>query len=447
MVKKRQMKTKALLMFFFVFGAVVLGQARLAQAQHVYININEPFLRKIPVAVPFFKSLTGGAVEEQLGKEARTILVNALDFTGYIAVLDPASYIENLAEKGITRADINFKNWTVIGSELVVTCAISESNGDVQLKLRLFDPFTERLIVGKVYNGRVADLRRMVHRFCGEISFHLTGRWGVFSSSLAFVSTVGKNKEIFVAEFDGHTPRQVTHHKSISLSPAWSSDGRWIAYTSYAAGNPDIYIESLYKNRKSLVNFKGLNISPAWVPGSSSLAATLSFENDQEIYLLTSKGKIIKRLTDSWGIDVSPSFSPDGKKMAFVSKRAGTPQIYIQDLDQKTVARLTFTGGYNTSPAWSPEGDKIAYVGIANGEINIYTIGIDGTGFVQLTSSAGDNEDPSWSPDASLITFSSTREGEAGIFVMTAAGGEQRRLFLMDGAQTSPVWSFGNEIN
>jgi len=447
MIKKETMQGRALLILFLVFGTVVLGQAHTVLAQHVYININEPFLRKVPVAVPGFKSLTGGANEDSLGKEARTILVNALDFTGYIAVLNPASYIENLAEKGITQADINFKNWTVIGTELLVTCGVEESDGDIQLKLRLFDPFTERLVVGKVYTGRIADLRRMVHRFCGEISFHLTGKWGVFSSSLAFVSTVDKNKEIFVSEFDGYNPRKVTHHNSISLSPAWSSDGKWLAYTSYAGGNPDIYIKNLYENRGHLVSFKGLNISPAWVPGSFSLAATLSFENDQEIYLLTGTGKIIKRLTSSWGIDVSPSFSPDGKKMAFVSKRAGTPQIYIQDLERGTAARLTFTGGYNTSPAWSPEGDKIAYVGITNGEINIYIIGIDGTGLVQLTSKAGDNEDPSWSPDASLITFSSTREGGAAIFVMTATGGDQRRLFSMKGAQTSPVWSFGNENN
>lgn len=441
------MQVRALLILFLVFGAVVLGQAHTVLAQHVYININEPFLRKVPVAVPGFKSLTGGANEDSLGKEARTILVNALDFTGYIAVLDPASYIENLAEKGITQADINFKNWTVIGTELLVTCGVEESNGDIQLKLRLFDPFTERLVVGKVYTGKINDLRRMIHRFCGEISFHLTGKWGVFSSSLAFVSTVGRDKEIFVSEFDGYNPRKVTRHNSISLSPSWSSDGKWLAYTSYAGGNPDIYIKNLYENRGHLVSFKGLNISPAWVPGSFSLAATLSFENDQEIYLLTGKGEIIKRLTNSWGIDVSPSFSPDGKKMAFVSKRAGTPQIYIQDLERGTAARLTFTGGYNTSPAWSPEGDKIAYVGIVNGEINIYMIGIDGTGLVQLTSKAGDNEDPSWSPDASLITFSSTREGGAAIFVMTATGGDQRRLFSMKGAQTSPVWSFGNENN
>lgn len=433
--------------FYIVLAFLMLGQVAGSRAQQVYINISDPLLRKIPVAVPLFKPLTGGGVEERLAGEARVTLVDALEFTGYITVLDPLSYIENPVVKGITRTDLNFKNWTVIGSELVVTCGIVESGGELELKLRLFDPFTERLVVGKVYTGKVNDMRRMIHRFCSEISFHLTGKWGVFSSRLAFVSTRGQNKEIFVSEFDGVNPRQVTRLNSISISPAWSSDGQWLAYTSYAGGNPDIYIKNLIQNRGSRVSFKGMNITPAWIPGKFSLAATLSFDDDQEIYLLTGKGKITKKLTDSWGIDVSPCFSPDGKKMAFVSKRSGTPQVYIQDMESDTVQRLTFTGRYNTSPAWSPDGDKIAFVGIANGEINIYVVGIDGTGQVQLTSNTGDNEDPCWSPDAGLIAFTSTREGVARIYVMTATGSEQRRLFLMDGAQTNPEWSLGNENN
>ncbi len=420
---------------------------RFVAAQQAYINISDPFLRKSPVAVPEFKLLGGQDAGAELAREARTILADALEFTGYIKVLSMDSYIEQPALTGISRAEVNFKNWTVVGAELLVTGGVVISGDGVQLKLRLFDTFTERLLVGKVYSGHPVDVRRMVHRFCSEISFHLTGKRGIFASRLAFVSTMGKNKEIFVCDFDGYRPKQVTRLNSITLSPSWSSDGQYLAYTSYVNGNPDLYIKNLKQKQGTSVRFKGVNITPDWVPGQFALAATLSYSGDQEIYLLTGKGKIIKRLTMSWGIDVSPEFSPDGKKIAFVSKRAGTPQIYIKDLETETVRRLTFQGRYNTSPAWSPDGDKIVYVGVVKGEINIYIIGIDGTGPVQLTRNAGDNEDPSWSPDGSLITFTSTREGVSRIFVMTATGGEQRRLLSMAGAQTDSEWSQGNENN
>jgi TolB protein len=282
----------------------------------------------------------------------------------------------------------------------------------------------------------------MIHLFCSEISYQLTGKWGVFNSKIAFVSTVNGKKEIFTCDFDGENIRQITSHKSISLSPSWSFDGRWLAYVSYARKGPQIFIKNLKESRGAIVNYKGMNISPDWMPGHLTLGAALSFSGDQEIYLLTIKGEIIKRVTNSRGIDVSPEFSPDGKKIAFTSKRTGTPQIFIQDLESKEVRRLTFKGLNNTSPAWSPDGKKMAYVGIEDNMINIFVVGLDSGMPVQLTMNAGDNEDPSWSPDGSMLTFTSTREGGIPrIFVMNASGTDQRRLLRLDGKQTQPDWS------
>ncbi len=412
-------------------------------AGYTYINISDPFLRKIPVAVPDFKNLSNNPEGKTYGEKALNILINDLNFTGYLKTMDKAAFLQDPAKTGITAADINFKSWTSIGAELLITGGISIQNNIATLKLRLFDPFKGTLLVGKVYTGYIVDIRKMIHRFAGEVAHKLTGKKGIFTSKIAFVSKLGKHKEIFVCDFDGYNPIQITHEKSIVLSPSWSSDGKYLAYTSFARGKPDIYIKNLQANRGFVVNFKGINITPAWLPGKFEFAACLSFSGDQEIYLLTGKGKIIKRLTQSWGIDVSPAFSPDGKKMAFVSKRAGTPQIYIKDMSTGSVTRLTFQGNYNTSPAWSPTGDKIAYVGIIKGKINIYTIGTDGSNPVQLTSDSGDNESPSWSPDGSLIVFSSTREGISRLYVMTAGGNDQRRLLKMKGAQTEPDWSSG----
>ena len=427
---------------------VVLSIGNGICADYTYINISDPFIRKLPVAVPDFKNLSGSTEEIQYGKEAQRILIHDLDFTGYLKVMDSGAFLEEPAKTGISEAEINFKDWTSIGAELLVTGGVLKNNNTISLKLRLFDVFKARLLVGKVYIGRSSDIRKMVHRFAGEISYQLTGKKGIFASKIAFVSTVDKHREIFTCDFDGYSPVQITHLKSITLSPSWSSDGNYIAYTSFVSGKPDIYIKNLRQDSGYVVGFKGINISPAWVPGKFDLAACLSFSGDQEIYLLTGKGKIIKRLTKSWGIDVSPAFSPDGSKMAFVSKRSGTPQIYIKDLKTGSVTRLTFKGQYNTSPAWSPVGDKIAYVGIIKDHINIYVVGLDSDSVpVQLTHGTGDNENPTWSPDGSLIAFSSNREGVSRIYVMTAVGGDQRRLLKLKGVQSQPDWSLEKETD
>ncbi len=435
--------------FFLLRGllCVLVFSPAFVMAQHAYININDPLMRKIPIAIPYFKASTGHEQEISLGKNAVDIMSNALDFTGYLAVMDKGAFIENPSQKGITGADINYKNWTVIGAELLVTGGIVEQNGAVRLELRLFDTFKETLLIGKVYTGHKEDVKSMVYRFCAEISLLLTGKIGVFGSRLVFVSTVKGNKEIFTSDFDGGNITRVTNFNNISMTPAWSSDGNFIAFTSYAKGNPDLYIRDLRTNHDVLVSKKGLNITPAWIPGQFALAATLSFSGDQDIYLISGSGQIKRQLTKEMGIDVSPAFSPDGTRFAFVSKRSGTPQIYIGDTGSNSATRLTFQGNYNTSPAWSPDGEKIAYVGVVKNSINIYVIGVNGGGPTQLTSGQGDNEDPSWSPDGNLIAFSSTRQGTSRIFVMTSTGADQRLLFTYGGAQTDPMWSssFGNK--
>lgn len=416
-------------------------------AQYDYIDISKPFLRKIPLAVPQFKNETGNSEEVQLSDLASGFLSESLDFTGYFKLLDREAFLFNAQTDGIITPKINFQNWKVVGAELLITGSYKFQDGKIGIELRMFDTFKARRILGKRYTGNVEDQRKIILRFCSEVIKYLTGTAGVFDSKIAFISNSSGNKEIYICEFDGHKPRRLTYNNDITISPAWSSDGKWMAYTSYKSENPDLYIRNLLNDREISVARQGLNITPDWVPGKFELAATLSFSGDPEIYLLTGEGKIIKRLTRKSGSDVSPSWSPDGKKFAFVSNRSGSPQIYIQDITTGEVRRLTFEGRYNTQPSWSPRGDKIAYASQVDGWHNIVVIGSDGEDAAQLTYESADNEAPSWSPDGSLIVFSSTREGPSRIYVMTAYGTDQRRLLVMPGEQTNPKWSKNDANN
>jgi TolB protein len=421
--------------------ALMVSQASIGAAEYDYIDISNPFLRKIPLAVPWFKNISGNQNLDALSVKLPDLLSDTLEFTGYFKMLDRQAFLMDSKNPDILASHINFRNWTAIGAELLITGGILEKDGLMETELRLFDTIKGKLIIGKRYKGGTDDTLRMIRRFCGEVMYHLTGHRGVFDSKIAFLSSLAGKKEIYISEFDGQNPKQFTRHEDITLFPAWSSDGKWMAYTSYAKNQPDLYIRNLTENRVVTLDKKGIQITPAWVPGKFELAATLSFSGDQEIYLLTGGGKIIKRLTNSRGIDVEPTWSPAGKQMAFVSKRSGTPQIYIKDMTSGRVRRLTFQGRYNTQPDWSPKGDKIVYSAMDAGRIDIYTIEVDGGNRVKLTENQGDNEAPSWSPDGSLIVFNSTREGRSKIYIMTAFGTDQRRLISMPGEQTNPKWS------
>ncbi|MBW1955459.1 MAG: Tol-Pal system beta propeller repeat protein TolB [Deltaproteobacteria bacterium] len=437
---RRLNPSRGMARLLFFMGVAVMVFRGVAGAVE-YIDINNPFIRKIPIAVPFFQAKTGTEVQAEIAEKGAVRLAETLEFTGFFKILDRAGFLEDPQRMGIETPQIRFDSWTTVGAELLVTGGFEVLDGALAIELRLYDTFKGRLLVGKRYQGARTDLKKIIRRFCDDIIYTLTGQHGIFTSRIAFVSNGTGNKEIYTCDFDGSDPKQLTRTKAITISPAWSLDGDWIAYTSYLKGKPDLFIKNLKDGRSHQVTHEGLNITPAWRPFRQELAATLSFTGDQEIYLLTETGKTVKRLTHNQGIDVSPSWSPDGKKFAFVSKRAGTPQIYIQDVESNVVQRVTYYGRHNTQPAWSPAGDRIAYTSLEGGETNIFIVGIDGKEPVQLTRNAGDNESPAWSPDGNLIAFCSYREGPARIYVMTAFGTDQRRLLTLSGEQTDPAWS------
>jgi TolB protein len=437
-------RLKRVLMAMMAAVVSMNGASVFAQS-YDYIDITNPFLRKIPMAVPVFKSMTPSTREQAICEEASALLSETLDFTGYFKLMAPGAFLEDPETMGIIKENIEFRNWTVIGAEYLVTGGVLITGDQLIIELRMFDTLKQSLVegLGKRYITRLEDhrLRKIVRTYCSEVIFQLFGTRGIFTSKIAFESKKDGVKEIYTCDFDGYDTQQVTRINDIAMSPAWSSDGQWLAYTAFVGEKRNLYIKHLSDNRGHVVDKPGVNMSPAWVPGKFELTATLSFSGGYKIYLLTGEGKIIKKLTNKYGIDVSPSWSPDGKKFAFVSDRAGSQQIYIKDTETGQVQRLTYDGKQNTSPSWSPKGDKIAYTALNDGLFNIHVIGADGSGDIGLTHGAGDNESPSWSPDGSLIAFSSTREGISRIYVMTAFGTDQRRLLVLPGEQSTPRWS------
>jgi TolB protein len=414
-----------------------------AHAQYEYIDINKPFLRKIPMAIQECVPLDERPIVAEHLLQTTRQLTDMLDFTGFFKMLDREAFLVDPLKPAVKAADINFANWTTIGAELLITSSMAKSGEMIDLEFRLFDTFSAKRLVGKRYHGKFSDLRSIIRRFCTEVVLQLTGKRGVFGSKIAFVSTGSGSKELYTCDFDGVNPKKITAHKKITIFPAWSSDGKWMAYTTYVNDKPDIFIRQLGGNGRVVIDEQGTNMTPAWAPGRFELAASLSLSGNQEIYLLTGKGKIIKRITRNWAADLSPTWSPDGKKIAFVSGRSGSPQIYVQELDSGRVERVTFEGNYNTQPKWSPVGNKLVYTHTTaeTGLSDIFVIDMEDLEPIRLTGQAGDNESPAWSPDGSLIVFSSTREGPTRLYVMTAYGTDQRKLLSLPGEQSNPGWS------
>lgn len=409
----------------------------------IRIDINSPGLTQFPISVAPFKAMSGGPDEASAAAEIARELVKDLEFTGYFKIIDPSLSLAKADKIGLTRESIEFKAWSMIGVELLVTGGVTVTGRDLSADLRLFEVSEQQTIIGKRYTGNASAGAKIAHRFANEILRYLTGLDGYFQSKIAFVSGDHRSKDLYSMDFDGRNIQPVTTFKSLTLTPRWSPSGKELAFVSYKNKNPDLYMKNLVTgNYIKLSARPGLNISPAWKPSGQEIALTLTKTGDENLFLIDLKGKIIRQLTDRWGINVSPTWSPDGKRFAFVSDRSGNGQVYIKDASGGDVVRLTIEGKRNLDPAWSPRGDRIAFSGAnKEGGLEIFTIRPDGSDLQQLTFSGGLNLSPAWSPDGSMIAFSSDRQGEKAIFVMNANGANQRRLTFMKGAQESPSWS------
>ncbi len=424
------------LVFISLLIFIGLGgpKAVLAQGRE-YVDVKAPLAQKYVIAVP---NLQGpGEAGPEFGTALAAQANRDLKVSGHFTVLDPAAF--DASPIGTAPSTARLSALAALGSNLVIAGAWQHEGQQLLLDLRLLEPGSGKMLLGKRYRGGKNDGPRMMSQFVNEIVLYLTGERGLPQGRLAFVSGSTDKKEIYLMDLGGQA-KQLTRLGTLTLTPAWARDGSEIFFCSYRGGFPALYaVNPGSGSIRKLASHGTLNVTPAAGPGGL-LAATLNQDKDQEIYLLDRQGNIRQRLTNSPGIDVSPTFSPDGSQIAFVSNRAGSPQIFIMSSSGGQARRLTMSGSYNVSPSWSPKGDLIAYAGRARGGFQIFVISPQGGSPRQITQE-GSNESPTFSPDGAFIACSSTRDGKPAIYVVNVKTGAATRVTNLPGAQTQPAWA------
>jgi len=98
---------------FVCFVCVAISAA--AQDTTQYIDIRNPFLRKIPLALPMFKNGNGGAAEAEYSRKAVELMSGSLDFTGYFKILDRSAFLFDPQKGGVSAtsgpADVQERKW------------------------------------------------------------------------------------------------------------------------------------------------------------------------------------------------------------------------------------------------------------------------------------------------------------------------------------------------
>ncbi len=407
-------------------AAASLLAAKSADAQ-LRVDISGVGATQYPIAIADFSGATEGqAVAEVIRAD--------LTRSGQFQLINAAGASLN------AESSIAYEDWRNRGADYVAYGSISQSGGQYNVSYRLVDSVRRTQLDGVAFSGTEKELRRISHQIADRIYEKITGVRGVFSTRLAYVLQTGNGYELQIADADGQNPQVMLRSKQSIISPAWSPDGKRLAYVSFELGKPVVYVQTLATGQRvPLANFKGNNSAPVWSPDGQQLAVVLSRDGISQIYIINADGSGLRRVMRSPLIDTEPQYTPDGSSLIFTSDRGGNPHIYKVPVSGGEAQRITFNGSYNISPAMSPDGNNLVYVTRRNGAFRIAMQNM-GTGSEQLLTAGPDDESPSFAPNGMQILYSSVQGGRSVLAVTSVDGRVRQTLSTLNGKVREPTW-------
>lgn len=364
--------------------------------------------------------------------------------SGFFNVLDSKT-TPQAASQG---KDLNWDAWGGHPAEYAVTAQIQRSaSGRLQLDVRLFDMLAGKIVLARRLSTGAKHLRRLAHQAADALHEQVTGIPGAFDTRIAYVRQMrisGKTRyRLYVADADGHNPISILTSPRPLLSPVWSPDGTHLAYVSFEAKRPQVFLQSLRDaSRRALPGSSRSSSAPAFSPDGRRLAMAMAVDGDMEIFIYTLGTGDLSRFTYSPGIDTEPAWEADGQGLAFTSDRSGRPKLYRQGLRDPDARMLPISGSYTTDAVVSADGRYLAFVQSTDaGGYGVVLFEPDSQSVFPLSSGTLD-EAPSFAPNGfSLIYASTTRSGEQVLMLASHNGRIRQRLELAHSNVREPAWS------
>jgi TolB protein len=411
-------------------AAAVSAAMALPSWAQVRVEITGVGATQIPVAMGRFRD------EAASGVAIASIVQADLERSGSFRVLGGDANLDERSTPDLT-------SWRGRGADALVAGSVARlADGRFDVRFRLWDAVRGTALLGQSRVVPQADLRLEAHRVADDIHLKLTGERGVFATRIAYVLRNGKRYSLHITDPDGEGGQIALTSPEPIISPAWSPDGRKLAYVSFHPGKATVWVQELATGEQTQVaNFRGSNSAPAWSPDGKRLAVTLSRDGPAQLYTIAADGRGEPlRLTRSNAIDTEAAWSPDGSQVYFVSDRGGGPQIYRVPASGGNAERVTFNGDYNISPALSPDGKQMAYITRQGSAFKLMLQDLASGGTPVPLTDSQDDESPSFAPNGRLIVYATRAQGLDVLMTTTLDGKIKTRLLSSGADMREPAW-------
>ncbi len=353
-----------------------------------------------------------------------------------------------LVELPHAASEVDASDWRMLKVDYVLVGRLAPAaGGRYDLRYELVSVASGERLLGTSVPVDARALKRASHRVSDAVYEKILGVRGAFATRIAYVAVDGpvtkRNFRLIVSDADGANEHVVFASPDPIMSPAWSPDGRSLAYVSFHSGLAAIYVQTLSTGSQVQVSARsGINGAPSFSPDGRQLALALSRrDGNVDVYVLTLATQELQRLTEDPAIDTEPAWALDGRSIFFTSDRAGAPQVYSVGLEAGARARrVTFEGGYNARPRVSPDGRTLAVVTLDRGAYRIGAVDLQ-RGALQVLSGGQLDESPSIAPNGADILYTSRVGGRDTLAIVSSDGRVQQKVAASSGELREPAWS------
>jgi TolB protein len=401
------------------------------------LDVTQGVRDAVPIAiVPF------GGQDEGAAVDVAAVVANDLRMSGRFAPLER----RDLVARPTGGAEIRFEDWRLLRADFIVVGRVDPDAAGFAVNFELFNVRTGASLLSQRLPSTERGLRSTAHRVADLVFERLTGTPGAFSTRIAYVAVEGRppaqRYRLVVADADGYNPRTIAESTEPLMSPAWSPDGRNLAYVSFESKASAIYVQRLATGERRRVSARsGINGAPAWSPDGTRLALVLSRDGNLDIYTLELATQALVRITTDEAIDTEPEWARDGASLFFTSDRAGNAQVYRVALESgRRAERVTFTNAYNARPRLSPDGKELAMVTLDRGNYRIGVMDLASRNLRVITTS-GQDESPSFAPNGAMLIHASRDRGRGELATVSSDGTFRQRLSSDQGDVRDPAWS------